>query len=96
MDENKELEQEGNKVTSGDTSENAGNNPEITNTGQSSGMGGTDISGEDAAAPELGDDTGSLPSDGPISESESDDERPDLNDVKENPDPEPGVPDRDI
>lgn len=38
----------------------------------------------------------SLASDGPVSESKGDDTKPDLNDIKKNPDPEPGVPDQDF
>lgn len=38
----------------------------------------------------------SLPSDGPVSETEGDDSKPDLNDIKKNPDQEPGVPDDDF
>ena len=38
----------------------------------------------------------SLPSDGPVSEAEGDDRKPDLDNIEKNQEDEPGVPDQDF
>ena len=84
MEENEQLEQAGNKVTAGDTNQNGNTDPKHSQTEQ------------DAVLPYPDQKDASLASDGPVSESKGDDSKPDLNDIKKNPDPEPGVPDQDF
>jgi hypothetical protein len=60
------------------------------------GMEQNQESGERIQHPGPENDDTSLPSDGPVSETEGDDRRPDLNNIKKNEDDEPGVPDQDF
>ncbi|MDQ0966718.1 hypothetical protein QFZ20_002121 [Flavobacterium sp. W4I14] len=90
MDENEKLEQAGHKVTAG---ENEGRAQQQRQSEQPKGMGGTDLRGEDSA-PLVNNQDSEAPYT-PAFEEKYDDE-PEANDIKKNPDPEPGVPDQDF
>ena len=89
MEEIERLEEEGYKVTTGEDQNTKNQNPE---TDQPQKSGNTDPDAQDLNAPDSVPDNDSLPSDGPVSENIGDNNRPDLNDIEENTDPEPGVP----
>ena len=90
IDENEKLEREGHKVTAG---ENDGRGQQQEQSKQPRGMGGTDLRGEDSAASVTSQET-----EAPYTPAykEKDDDQPEANDIKKNPDPEPGVPDQDF
>ena len=90
MDENEKLEKAGQKVTGG---ENNGGGQQYGKLEQPRGMGGTDLSGEDSAI--LVDSHESRASN-TLADNDQNDNQPDLNNIKKNPDPEPGVPDQDF
>ncbi|CAM4373349.1 hypothetical protein SAMN06265348_113210 [Pedobacter westerhofensis] len=89
MEEIERLEEEGYKVTTGEDQNTNNQNPDTVQPQES---GNTDLDTQDSNDPDPLPDHDSLPSDGPVSESEGDNNRPDLNNIEENTDPEPGVP----
>lgn len=61
---------------------------------QPKGMGGTDLHGEDSATTPASEESPAASA--PADEKKVDDHQPGTNDIKKNPDPEPGVPDQDF
>jgi len=90
IDENEKLEQAGHKVTAGENDSRA---QQQRQSEQPRGMGGTDLRGEDSAASLNNQE--SEASYTPAHQEKNDNE-PEANDIKKNPDPEPGVPDQDF
>jgi hypothetical protein len=96
MEENEQLEEAGNKVSTGEEKEERLLGPDDQEIEAAGEIGIPEANTEGSATDSDQDNETSLSSDAEVGPTENGESIPDISKVKENPDPEPGVPDQDF